>query len=61
MVAALPAVAAYPVVPLAVGSGVAMVFNFLAARRFAFSGAGPAGSHISPLEGVRNDVKSRQP
>jgi putative flippase GtrA len=31
-----PALAAYPVIPLAAGSSVAMLFNFLASRRFAF-------------------------
>jgi putative flippase GtrA len=61
IVAAVPAVAAYPVVPLAVGSGAAMVFNFLAARRFAFSGVKATGPRFSPLEGTRNDVQSRQP
>ncbi len=33
---AAPAFAAYPVIPLAAGSAVAMVFNFMASRRFAF-------------------------
>lgn len=37
MVAALPVVAPYPVIPLAAGSGVAMLFNFVAARQFAFT------------------------
>ncbi len=32
----VPAFAAYPVIPLAAGSAVAMVFNFMASRRFAF-------------------------
>jgi putative flippase GtrA len=35
----VPAVGAWPVVPLAFGSGIAMLFNFLAARSFVFRGA----------------------
>jgi len=38
VVATVPAVGLYPVVPLAAGSAVAMIFNFVAARGFAFSG-----------------------
>ena len=57
IVGAVPAVAAVPVVPLAVGSGAAMVFNFLASRHFAFSGPRPAGSRLSALDETRNDVQ----
>lgn len=32
----LPVLGTYPVIPLAIGAGVAMVFNFLASRHFAF-------------------------
>lgn len=39
VIAAVPPLASYPVVPLAAGSGLAMVFNFLAARHFAFAGS----------------------
>lgn len=37
VVAALPAISAYPVLPLAAGSAVALLFNFFAARHFAFA------------------------
>lgn len=36
MLIAWPALAAWPVLPLAVGSGAAMVFNFVGARHFAY-------------------------
>ena len=58
IVAAVSAVAAYPVVPLAVGSGVAMVFNFLAARHFAFASGGLPDAAASNLQGARSDVGS---
>jgi len=35
----VPSFKAYPVVPLAIGSLIAMVFNFLASRRYAFTGS----------------------
>jgi putative flippase GtrA len=38
IVATLPHLASFPVVPLAIGSGVAMIFNFVGSRHFAFSG-----------------------
>jgi putative flippase GtrA len=44
IVATTPSLAAYPAVPLAVGSGVAMIVNFVGARRFAFSGLKPYSS-----------------
>ena len=50
VVEAVPGVAPFPVVPLALGSAAAMVFNFIAARHFAFAGAGPAGPRPSTLE-----------
>lgn len=42
VVAALPEISAYPVLPLAAGSGVALLFNFFAARNFAFVVPKPA-------------------
>jgi putative flippase GtrA len=53
IVEAIPAVAAYPVLPLAAGSGVAMVFNFLAARYFAFVRTEVAQSPFSSCGGAR--------
>jgi putative flippase GtrA len=44
ILATTPSLAAYPAVPLAVGSGVAMIFNFVWARHFAFSGLKPYSS-----------------
>ncbi len=42
-VAADPALGAYPVVPLAAGSAVALLYNFAASRHFVFSGAASGG------------------
>lgn len=42
-VAADPALAAYPIVPLAAGSAVALLYNFAASRRFVFTGAASGG------------------
>ena len=53
IVEAIPAVAPYPVLPLAAGSGVAMVFNFLAARYFAFARTAVARSPLSSCGGAR--------
>jgi putative flippase GtrA len=39
--------AAVPIVPLAIGAGIAMIFNFLASRYFAFRGEGGA---VSPTQ-----------
>jgi putative flippase GtrA len=58
IIAAVPVVAAYPVLPLAVGSGVAMVFNFLAARHFAFNAREAAGSSFSSCRRVGCDGES---
>jgi putative flippase GtrA len=55
VIAAVPALGAYPVVPLAVGSGAAMVFNFVAARHYAFSATKAIESHFPPLGGRPND------
>jgi putative flippase GtrA len=44
IVVAVPAVGTWPVAPLAAGSGIAMVFNFLAARHFAFAAVKAAES-----------------
>lgn len=38
-VAADPALAAYPILPLAAGSAVALLYNYAASRRFVFTGA----------------------
>lgn len=59
IVAAIPAVGAWPVLPLAVGSAVAMVFNFLAARHFAFSADRPSGFPFSRMDGDSDDVLPR--
>jgi putative flippase GtrA len=58
VIEAIPAVAAYPVLPLAAGSGVAMVFNFFAARHFAFVKTDVAGSPLSPCRGARFNGES---
>lgn len=60
VVAVLPALAEAPALPLAVGSGTAMVFNFLASRHFAFAGA--SGREARALDAPAAPcVKSQQP
>jgi putative flippase GtrA len=44
-IAAVPWVAAWPVLPLAAGAGVAMVFNFVGSRHLAFTGRASALTH----------------
>jgi len=63
VVAILPAVAAVPAVPLAAGSGTAMVVNFLASRRFAFTGAstGPTADGTTPASRVEDPCRSTIP
>jgi len=39
----IAALAAWPVIPLAVGSAVALVFNYLAAKKYVYTGHGPVG------------------
>jgi len=56
IVAALPGVADWPVIPLAVGSGVAMLFNFLAARHFAFAAPRLNGSGLARCGDSLNDA-----
>jgi putative flippase GtrA len=48
VIAAVPPIAAWPVLPLAAGAGVAMVFNFVASRHLAFTGCEPA---VTPERG----------
>ncbi|KAA6182603.1 GtrA family protein [Thiohalocapsa marina] len=39
VIAIVPGIGAWPVIPLSIASGIAMIFNFASARHFAFSSA----------------------
>jgi len=58
VIAALPALAAYPVLPLAAGSALAMIFNFAASRGFVFAQPGRDGPGLMPLTEPRDDARS---
>ncbi len=52
----------YPVVPLAIGAAVSMVFSFVASRRFVFTrreGAAPDAGDSAALQGPSNALSRR--